>query len=386
MKYNKKIYQKVLIAALSLGLMVSCSNKTNTKAENPSSNVTSIEDTESLSSQENDVTAIKVDDNILVEGDFSDWSEDSKTITSLKSYVEDVINPESENFIPIEDRIVVFDMDGTLYGELAPIYIDWWMYAYRVLDDPNFKADEEMKKVGEEIRKAGETREIPETLEKEHSIQNARAFNNMTVDEYRDYVKDFLKKDAVGFKNMTYADATYKPMIQLVKYLQDNNFKTYICSGTDRDLCRVIAQESFNIPEEEVIGMDVFLEGKDQDGTDGLDYEMEDSEEVVRSDKLIIKNVKMNKVSQIAQEIGRKPVLSFGNSSGDTSMAKYVVDDNPYKAEAYMLIANDDQRDYGNLEKAKEKEEKWNELGFNVISMKDEFRTIYGDDVVKLND
>lgn len=384
MKYNNKFYQKFLVLALSLGLLTACSGN-NTNKENVSSlEVNNDVSTETTLTENPTDENVEVKDLGYVDGDFSDWSEDSKTVASLKEYVKDVTNPDSENFIPVEDRIVVFDMDGTLYGELAPIYVEWWMYAYRVLDDPNFQADDEMKRVGEEIKLAAETREIPETLEKDHSIQNARAFDNMTVDEYKDYVKEFMKKDAVGFKNLTYGNATYKPMIQLVIFLQDNNFKTYICSGTDRDLCRIVAKEAFNIPEEQVIGMDVFLEGKDQDGTDGLDYEMEDDEDVVRSDKLIIKNVKMNKVSQIAQEIGRKPVLSFGNSSGDTSMAKYVVDDNPYKAQAYMLVADDDQRDYGNLEKAKEKEEKWNELGFNVVSMKDEFSTIYGGDVEKI--
>lgn len=386
MRYKRKIDQKILVAFLTLGLLTSCSNNNNTETEVPANNNVSTEVSEVLSSEMEDTGTVLEEDDKALEGDFSDWSEDSQTVKSIKAYVEDVVNEDSPNFIPVEDRIAIFDMDGTLYGELAPIYIEWWMYAYRVLDDPNYQADEEMKRVGEEIKLAGETREIPETLEKEHARENARAFADMTVDEYREYVREFMKKDAIGFKNMTYADATYKPMIQLVKYLQDNNFKTYICSGTDRDLCRIVAEESFNIPAEQVIGMDVFLEGEGQEGTDGLDYEMEDSEDVVRSDKLIIKNVKMNKVSQIAQEIGRKPVLAFGNSSGDTSMAKYVVDDNSYKAEAYMLIADDDQRDYGNLEKAKEREEKWNELGFNVVSMKDEFRTIYGDKVEKIED
>ena len=91
----------------------------------------------------------------------------------------------------------------------------------------------------------------------------------------------------------------------------------------------------------------------------------------------------MNKVSLIAREIGHQPVLSFGNSSGDVSMHNYTISHNPYRSEAFMLIADDEERDYGNTQKTRELGKKWEESGYNVISMKDDFRTIYGDDVVK---
>lgn len=377
MKIKRSVYKWISIFAISLTILSGCNDQNNANNRDKKLESNSVSDVKKLDESSNKK------DNKYVEGDFSLWSDDSKTVESIKDYVKDITNSDSKNFIPIEDRIAVFDMDGTLYGELAPIYIEWWMYAYRVLDDPNFKADDEMKLVGEKIKKAGESREIPDELEKEHSLQNARAFAGMSVDEYKDYVREFLKKDAVGFKNLTYQDATYKPMIQLVNFLEDNDFKVYICSGTDRDLCRIVGEETFNIPYDQVIGMDVLLEGKDQDGEDGLEYEMKDDEEVVRSDKLLIKNVKMNKVSQIAQEIGKKPVLSFGNSSGDTSMGKFVTDSNPYRAQSYMLIADDDKRDYGDPQKAKEKAKNWKDLDWNVVSMKNEFKTIYGNKVEK---
>ena len=91
----------------------------------------------------------------------------------------------------------------------------------------------------------------------------------------------------------------------------------------------------------------------------------------------------MNKVKQIMRDIGKQPVLSFGNSSGDVSMHNYTIYNNPYRSAAFMLIANDDVRDYGNVEKAEKLGSEWREDGFNVISMRDDFRTIYGDGVVK---
>ena len=91
----------------------------------------------------------------------------------------------------------------------------------------------------------------------------------------------------------------------------------------------------------------------------------------------------MNKVSVIEQEIGVQPVLSFGNSSGDEAMANFVLDENPYKSAAFMLIADDDVRDYVHPEKAADLRAQWEGYGFNVISMKNDFATIYGEGVEK---
>ncbi|MBQ9009995.1 MAG: DUF3574 domain-containing protein, partial [Clostridia bacterium] len=82
-------------------------------------------------------------------------------------------------------------------------------------------------------------------------------------------------------------------------------------------------------------------------------------------------------------EIGRQPVLSCGNSSCDVSMHNYTICNNRYKSMAFMLIADDEERDYGNAEKVQPLKEKWEESGYHVISMKNDFRTIYGDDVIK---
>ena len=103
----------------------------------------------------------------------------------------------------------------------------------------------------------------------------------------------------------------------------------------------------------------------------------------MRTDRLIIKDLKTNKVVQIAQEIGRQPVLSFGNSSGDVSMHNYALYNNQYRSAVFQLIADDDVRDYGSSAKGPELREKWENMGFNVISMKDDWKTIYGENVVK---
>ena len=313
--------------------------------------------------------------------DFKLWNKSSLALSQLCEYVEDVTDNSSINYIPKEDRIAVFDMDGTLYGEKAPIYVDWWIFKYRALEDPNYQASEDIKQTAKKIELAAQTGKIPEELEMEQALAAAKAYAGMSIDEYSQYVTDFISKQAIGFEGLTYAKAWYLPMLEVIDYLNKNDFTVYMCSGTDRFLCRALAKDMVNIEEEHIIGMDVKLEGSGQNGVDGLDYTYTSDDEVVRTDQLIIKNVKANKVVQVAQEIGRKPVLSFGNSSGDQSLAMYVTSDNPYHSAVFMLVADDEKREYGNIQKATEMKQKWESLGWNVISMKDDFLTIYGDNV-----
>ncbi|MBQ3425215.1 MAG: haloacid dehalogenase-like hydrolase, partial [Clostridia bacterium] len=178
-------------------------------------------------------------------------------------------------------------------------------------------------------------------------IQATRAYAGLTLEEFAHFITTILVREADGFEGMTYGEAIYLPMVEVVEYLQENGFKCYVCSGSDRFICRTLLEGLLDIPYENIIGMDVELEATGQQGTDPLDYVFLDKDDVVRSDRLLIKNLKTNKVLQIAQEIGRQPVLSFGNSSGDVSMHNYTLYNNPYRSAAFMLVADDDVRDYG---------------------------------------
>lgn len=312
---------------------------------------------------------------------FENWTEGSAVLTELTDYVAAVTDESSKDFIPVEDRIAVFDLDGTLFCETFPIYFDWQMFAERALNDPDYEASEEIKETGKEILEAGRTGVISDELEKKHANLSAKAYAGMTVDEYCDYVRNFLDSPAEGFEGLQRKDAFYLPMKEVVEYLQDNDFIVYIVSGTDRLAVRTAIEGVLDIPERQVIGMDVNLIASGQGDTDGLDYVFKETDKVVRGDELLIKNVKMNKVSLIAQEIGTQPVLAFGNSSGDISMAEYVTVNNPYKSEAFLLVNDDTEREHGNIEKAKSSRETFEEYGWNVISMKDDFANIYPEGV-----
>lgn len=343
---------------------------------------TSSSDTESTETEASADTKEKTDTDKASDKEiFTDWNQDSAVLTKLTDYVDSVTDESSKDFIPVEDRIAVFDFDGTLFCETFPIYFEWQMYAERVLNDSDYEATEEMKSVGEEILEAGKTGVISDELEKEHANFAAKAYAGMTMDEYSDYVRNFLDTPAEGFDGLQRKDAFYLPMKEVVNYLQDNDFTVYIVTGSDRLAVRTAIEDVLDIPESQIIGMDVNLVASGQGDTDGLDYVYQESDQVVRGDQLLIKNVKMNKVSLIAQEIGTQPVLAFGNSSGDISMAEYVTLNNPYHSEAFLLVNDDTEREHGNLEKAQSSRETFEKYGWNVISMKDDFANIYPEGV-----
>ncbi|MBO4694895.1 MAG: haloacid dehalogenase-like hydrolase [Clostridia bacterium] len=318
--------------------------------------------------------------------DFELWN-DCVALNGLKDYVSKTTNPNSQDFIPVEDRIAVFDMDGTLCGELFPEYLEYLLLEYRCLDDPNYNASDELKAVAQQIRDSGVEYKTPavDHFDVIHGEAQAKAFAGLTVKEFKDYVKTFLNRDAKGFTGLKYSNSIYKPMIEVVAYLQKNGFTTYVVSGSDRILCRVVACEQLNIPENQIIGMDVTMVASNQGDKDSLDYQFnaDGEDKLVRGDELWLKNLKMNKVFNIAQEIGKQPVLSFGNSSGDVSMHEYTISNNKYKAMAFMLIADDTERDHADMIETNKRKASWEEHGYTIISMKNDFKTIYGDGVIK---
>lgn len=309
---------------------------------------------------------------------FKYWNE-CETLSILTKYVKDAVNPKSKNYIPKQDRIATFDLDGTLFGERSPIYVEWMFYqdyfdnfyqgdkdytiTYQVND--TFRSVS-LKDVYNEI----ETFKVDDKnsyLEMDEAHAGAYLFSGLSIREYKECVARFINKDAECFNNLKIKDMIYLPMKEIVSFLQANDFTTYICSGTDRFMCRTICCELLNIPTNNVIGMDVSLYSNDQ-------------HRVIRGDKLVYKNVKDVKAQLILQEIGKQPVLSFGNSSGDIKMHRITLTNNPYKSMSFMVVADDTTRERGYSPEVIEKRIKdWGD--FSLISMKNNWKTIYGDNV-----
>ena len=315
---------------------------------------------------------------------FTLWNQ-CEALTALQDYVKDVTNPNSSNFIKEEDRIATFDMDGTFVGELYPTYFEYNLLEYRVLDDPAYKniAPDDVRETAQDIRDfVRNSKKLPDHFDMKHAYAAAKAYSGMTLAEFDAYVKAYAQQPANGFSGMTYGQSHYKPMLEVFDYLKANGFTYYVVSGSDRFICRALV-ESIGIEPNRVIGMDVKLMSSSQGTEAGVDYTMSQKEDLVRTDELIIKNLKTNKVLQISQEIGKVPVLSFGNSGGDCAMHNYALSNPQYKSAAFMLIADDDVRDHANRDKALKLGDQWRDNGYHVISMRDDFKTIYGDGVTK---
>ncbi len=313
------------------------------------------------------------------------WTENAPLKSELTAYMKAITDESSADFIPVSNRIAVFDMDGTLCCETDPGYFDHKLLYHRVVEDVDYKdkASDEEKETAEIIKTYFETGEYPSGLDVKHGTAVATAFKGMTTEEFDAYVKAYRDEPMESYTNMTNGQAFYKPMLEVIDYLQENDFKVYIVSGTDRLITRGLAEGIVNIPLSQMIGSDENLVASGQGDKDGLEYTFAKDDKVITGGEFLIKNLKMNKVSVIEQEIGVQPVLCFGNSSGDAAMANFTINNNKYKSAAYMLCCDDTERENGNIEKADKMRKTCEENGYTAVSMKNDWTTIYGDGVTK---
>ncbi len=313
------------------------------------------------------------------------WTEKAPLKSQLSEYMKTITDKSSKDFIPVENRIAVFDMDGTLCCETDPGYFDHKILYHRVMEDPDYKdkASDEEKQVCAEIKEYFETGEYPDDMSVKHGKAVASAFKGMTPEEFDAYVKEYAQQPESGYSGLKTADAFYQPMLQVIDYLQENDFSVYVVSGTDRLITRGLCDGKIDIPVGHMIGSDQSFVATNQGEEDGLKYTFSGEDKLVTGGDFIIKNLKMNKVGVIEREIGRQPVLCFGNSSGDAAMANYTITNNRYKSAAYMLCCDDLVRENGNTKKADKMRKSCEENGWTAVSMKDDWTTIYGENVTR---
>lgn len=314
------------------------------------------------------------------------WSDDAPLKKELVKFVEAATDMSSDDFIPVEDRVATFDVDGTLLNETDPNYFDYTLLVHRVLEDPDYKdkASDFEKATANKIVDQNTNGTKYEELPVEHGQSIASAFKGMTVDEFYDYVHKFAESDMPSYTGMKRGESFYQPMVQVVQYLQANDFDVYMMSGTDRLIMRGLFSSDLcpiDIPLDHILGSDETLVGSKQGDADGLDYTFGQDEKLVLGGTFLMKTLKENKCYIIQREVARQPVLSFGNSSGDFAMDNYALSNPTYKSAAFQLCCDDLERENGNTEKAAKMLEECKENGYVPVSMKDDWKTIYGDGV-----
>ena len=307
------------------------------------------------------------------------WNDHAPAKDSLEAFVRATTDSTSPDFIPAERRIAVFDWDGTLFLETAPTYFDWMLFEHRVLDDSTYKPSKKQLKAARE----GREKKIFPGLSAERERMVAEAYKGMTLSEFEAYVRAFMQEPQPGFTGLKRGEAYYKPMVEVVKFLTANGFTVYVSSGTERYTMRPVVVDGLGLPPKQIIGSDVVVVTSNQKGADGLAYTFQNGDNLVLAGQSIIKNLQTNKVTTLASEIGYQPVLAFGNSGTDASLLNYAIFNNKYRAMGFMLLCDDLDREYGNEAKAEKMRAASEKYGWIPVSMKNDWKTIYGDGVQK---
>ncbi|MEK6479174.1 HAD family hydrolase [Catalinimonas sp. 4WD22] len=296
------------------------------------------------------------------------WN-DGETKGAIISYVEDVTDSGSTNFIAVKDRIATFDNDGTLWSE-QPAYFQLFFAMDRIkamaAEHPEWKNQQPYKAVLENDMEALMQQGEKGLLE---VVMATHAGN--TSDEFDSIVKDWMSTARHPEKNRAYTDLIFQPMLELVQYLQKNDFKTFIVSGGGIDFMRPWAEEVYGIPKDQIVGSSIKVKYDYNDG----------NPEVRKIAELDFIDDKEGKPEGIHKFIGRKPVFAAGNSDGDLQMLRWA-DANDLKSFQLYVHHTDSAREWSydrdshigkfdvGLDEAQEK-------GWTLVDMQEDWEVIY---------
>jgi len=322
-----------------------------------------------LKQPENQQVEIVLTDTTSVKTDpLPSWL-DGETKNAIINYVSDVINKESDHFIPITERVATFDNDGTLWSE-QPIYFQLFYVMDRVKvlapEHPEWKNKQPYKAVLENDMKsliASGEKGLMELLMATHAGMNTETFEKS--------VTEWLASAKHPRFNKPYNELVYQPMLELLDYLRFNDFKTYIVSGGGIEFMRPWVEKTYGIPKDQVVGSSIATE-----------YDYNDGNPVInRLPKIDFVDDKEGKPIGINKFIGRKPVFAAGNSDDDLQMLQWT-DSNSYKSFQLYVHHTDADREWaydrdshiGNFNKG------WDEAiekGWTIIDMKRDWKVIY---------
>lgn len=283
----------------------------------------------------------------------------------ILTFVDQVTDPASPYYIPRKDRIAVFDHDGTLWCE-KPVYPQ----TVFVFDRLRSLAWEHERLREKQPYKAAIERDwdyfgrLPWKKKREILLE---AHEGLTDVEYVWEADLFLETALHPRFKRVYTDLAYAPMLQLLDYLNSKAFTIYIVTGGGRDFVRAFSGPVYGISEERVIGTSVVYEYRRHNNRPVL----------VRTTRLVEPfNLGGGKAVQIQRQIGKRPVLAVGNSSGDLEMLQYA--DNGTDLSLCVIIRHDDAvREYA-YDKGAERILKEAENSYwTVVSMRDDFERVF---------
>lgn len=238
------------------------------------------------------------------------WN-DGDAKSKIVAFVESVTDPASDSFVPQQDRIATFDNDGTLWSE-QPLYFQG-IYALDVVKkkaaaDPSILTSDPLKAANSGDLAgvmAGGMEGLVQILDVSHS--------GMTVDAFKADAHEWMTTATHPTTGLHYADMTFQPMLELLTYLRDEGFTTYIVSGGGVDFIRAISDEAYNIPAPQVVGSEGATKYEEVDGKMVL----------MKHGGVSFVDDKEGKPVGISRHIGKRPIFVGGNSDGDFAMMEY---------------------------------------------------------------
>jgi len=231
--------------------------------------------------------------------------------TAIIDFVTRVTDPSSPDYVTPADRIATFDNDGTLWSE-QPVYVQGLFAIDRLRE---MAAEDGSILTSDALRAAarGDIAAVAAVGEEELLEILATTHTGLTVDAFIAEVHDWMATARHPETGMAYDDMVYQPMLELLRYLRDEGFSTWIVSGGGMHFIRAFAEEAYNIPPHQVIGT-----------TGTASYVIRDGlPEILKDPGILFIDDKADKPLAIEARIGKRPILAVGNSDGDFEMLEW---------------------------------------------------------------
>jgi hypothetical protein len=289
--------------------------------------------------------------------------------SAIVEFVHRVTSPGGKGFVTEENRIAVFDNDGTLWSE-QPMYFQLAFAIDRVKalapQHPEWKDKQPFKAALEgdlNTLFAGGEEAILELVMVTHA--------GTTTEEFESIVKDWIATAKHPRFNRLFTECVYQPMLELLTYLRANGFKTWIVSGGGIEFIRPWAHKVYGIPPEQVIGSSIKTKFEMRDGRPVL----------IRLPALDFIDDKAGKPIGIHKFIGRRPIAAFGNSDGDLQMLQWTAGGDGVRLMVYVHHtdgkrewAYDRKSSVGHLDKGLDEAKA---KGWVLVDMEKDWRVVF---------
>jgi phosphoglycolate phosphatase-like HAD superfamily hydrolase len=303
------------------------------------------------------------------------WN-DGPAKQAILDFVKTTTDKNNPKFIAPEDRIATFDQDGTTWVE-HPVYSQVLFAFDRVAEmapqHPEWKTKMPFKAIV-----TGDKEAIEKFTLKDIEVIAMATHTGMTAEAFTPLVTDWMAKAKHPKFDKPYPQMVYQPMIEVMKYLRDNGYKTYIVTGGGQDFVRAYAQKAYGIPPEQIVGSALDTQ---------YAYNKEGQGILMRDPKLLLNNNGAGKAEDIYLFIGKHPKAAFGNTDGDRQMLEYTQANGGASLE--MLVLHDDairEFAYGPAQGLPDTKvgtfpqslyDEAKSKGWTVISMKNDWKKIF---------